>query len=496
MRRGALKLRLLAGGAVSIVVVFTVFGVGLYFLFERHVERRVALELGLHLRQLVSGIERGPTGALQLARPLAEPRFAEPLSGLYWQVSPEPSGAVLRSRSLWDAALTLPADRIADGAVHQYVIPGPGGASLFAVERVVGLPKAMGGGDVRAVVAIDRTELTTAARDFLTDLLPFLCALGAVLLGAGWLQVTIGLRPLDAVRSRLADVRGGRRTQLGAEFPDEVLPLAAEVDLLLLAQEGAITKARARAADLAHALRTPLAVLQGDAEALRVRGEHQVADEIAGVADSMRRTVERELAQARAGTRVSRGMAEPLLPMVQSIVGVLSRLPAGRSLDFAIEIAPELHADVDPQDLSEVIGCLGENATKWARGRVTFSARAEGEALSIAVEDDGPGISVDRREMALSRGGRLPQAKPGSGLGLAIVDDLCEAYGGMITLETGTWGGLRAEVRLPAAKELRERKGPPYTRRAAGDGIAGGHHDSPPRRNMTEPADLNHQGQE
>ena len=144
-------------------------------------------------------------------------------------------------------------------------------------------------------------------------------------------------------------------------------------------------------------------------------------------------------------------MAEPLLPMVQSVVGVLSRLPAGRSLDFAIEIAPDLRADVDPQDLSEIIGCLGENATKWARGRVTFSAAVEGEALSISVEDDGPGISADRREMALRRGGRLQQAKPGSGLGLAIVGDLCEAYEGTVSLGTSVWGGLKAAVRLPAA---------------------------------------------
>jgi signal transduction histidine kinase len=235
----------------------------------------------------------------------------------------------------------------------------------------------------------------------------------------------------------------------GSEFPDEVLPLTAEVDLLLLAQEAAIIKARSRAADLAHALRTPLTVLQGDAEELRLRGEPQIADEIASVADGMRRSVERELAHARAGTRVSRGMVQPVLPVVQSVVRVLSRLPAGRCLDFAVEIAPDLRADIDPEDLSEIMGILGENATKWARGRVTFSASADIETLNISVEDDGPGIPIDRREMALSRGGRLPQTKLGSGLGLAIVSDLCGGYGGKVLLSTASLGGLKAEIRLP-----------------------------------------------
>jgi signal transduction histidine kinase len=454
MRRGALRLRLLAAGAVSIVLALALLGVGLFFLFERHAERRLALELESQLRQLISGIERNPAGVLQLTRPLAEPRFLEPLSGLYWQVSPEPSGPALRSRSMWDAALTLPHDAMGDGIVHRHEIEGPNHETLFAVERTVVLPKTLGGGVVRAIVAVDRSELTSAGWAFISDLIPFLSGLTVFLLAAGWIQVTIGLRPLDIVRTRLADVRAGRRTQLGEGLPDEVRPLATEVDHLLVAQEDAIRRARARAADLAHALLTPLTVLQGDAEELRAKGENQIADEIAGVADGMRLHVERELVQSRAGRRVSAGTSQPILPVVQGIVGVLHRLPAGRSLDFEVGIASEVCVAVDQVDLSEMLGNLGENATKWARSRVSFTTTQAAAFATVVVQDDGPGIPQDAIDTVLRRGGRLAHSPSGNGLGLAIVEDLAGAYGGSVRLGRSDLGGLRAEIRLPIGRVL------------------------------------------
>ena len=126
---GSLRLRLLAAGGASILLALALAGFGLVLLFERHVERRVALELEAHLRQLVDGLERPQDGSLQLARLPAEPRFQEPLSGLYWQIAEEPppagdgGSAVLRSRSLWDAVLQLPPDPLQRGEVHQHVIP-------------------------------------------------------------------------------------------------------------------------------------------------------------------------------------------------------------------------------------------------------------------------------------------------------------------------------------------------------------------------------------
>jgi signal transduction histidine kinase len=163
----------------------------------------------------------------------------------------------------------------------------------------------------------------------------------------------------------------------------------------------------------------------------------------------MRRHVERELARARAGARLARGSSQPVRPVVEQVVAVLRRTPRGQSLHWEIDVPEGLAAPVDAQDLSEIIGNLGENATKWAASRARISGRVEEGAVVVAVEDDGPGISHGQIAAVLTRGGRADEAQPGSGLGLAIVSDLAEAYGGTLTIGRSPLGGLSAEVRLP-----------------------------------------------
>jgi signal transduction histidine kinase len=163
----------------------------------------------------------------------------------------------------------------------------------------------------------------------------------------------------------------------------------------------------------------------------------------------MLRYVERELAQARSGARVLVRTAQPVTPVVEQVVRVLHRSPIGRTLDFEIEVPSNLSIDMDAQDLTEILGSLGENAMKWAQARVVFAACDEPGVVRLMVDDDGPGIPESDIEIVRSRGGRLPQDHAGSGLGLAIVGDLAEAYGGSVHLGASELGGLRAEVVLP-----------------------------------------------
>jgi signal transduction histidine kinase len=433
-------------GVGSVVVALCLSAFGLLILFERHVERRVTAELQIHLDQLIAGLERDAQGELVLARPPADPRFDQPLSGLHWQIVIESDGATLRSRSLWDDVLSLPAKPMIGGTVHQHRLQGPSGSSLLALERDLALPAWLGGSEIRAVVAYETGDVRAATKAFAGDLAPFLALIGALLIAAAWTQVTVGLRPLSTIRDRLAAIRSGASRRLGEAFPDEVRPLAAEIDALLSARELQIEKAKARATNLAHGLKTPLQVLAGDIARLEAKGETTTAKNIAEVAAAMRRNVERELARARIADGFANGRAD-IGDVVRRVVAVVRRTPDGARLDWAVKLPPNLQARIEPDDLAEALGNLVENAARHACRTVEITGHDDAGIAVIAIRDDGPGIPEGQLADALKRGGRLDSSDSGTGLGLAIVSDIAAAWGATLKLEN-TGGGLLAELRL------------------------------------------------
>jgi len=464
MTRNSLRLRLIAGGAAAILIALSVAGVALTILFERHVTRTVVDDLEVHLKQLLGGIDIGADGRLVVARPPADPRFADPLSGLYWQVGDD-RDQLLRSRSLWDTTLLAPVDRVAPGEEHHHQVTGPAGARLMIAERQVTLAIGDRPVPIRVAVAVDLARVSAAGMAFAKDLMQALGVLGVVLALATSVQVILGLRPLDALRHGIADIRSGRNRRLPAAVPTEVLPLVEEVNALLEAQEREIERSRGRAADLAHGLKTPLAALAADAGRLRECGEIKLARDIEAVGDAMSRHVDRELARARLRGDARRG--EPavveLAPLVRSLVTILSRTPAGRSIGFEISIADGVWLPFDRTDLAEVLGNLLDNATRHARSRVRIVAAGDG--CSVAVEDDGEGIDAAARSMALARGIRLDQRGEGAGLGLSIVQDVLEAYGWTLSLDSSSLGGLRAVCAAAPAAESSGRSGDAAIRR-------------------------------
>ncbi|UWU88923.1 sensor histidine kinase [Bradyrhizobium sp. CB1015] len=446
MSWGSLRLRLVAGGAVAILIALTIAGAGLTLLFERHVSRTIGDELDVYLKQLVAGIDTDAQGKLVVGRPPADPRFADPLSGLYWQVSDD-SGQVLRSRSLWDTALDLPQDQPSPGELHRHVILGPANARLLVSERRVLLTIGDRRAPVRVAVAADLARVSAAASYFARDLALALGVLGLVLAAATSIQVGLGLRPLDALRRGVADVRSGRRKYLPVDVPTEVKPLVEEVNSLIDAQEREIDRSRSRAADLAHGLKTPLAALAADVALLRQRGEQDVAKAIEAVGEAMSRHVDRELARARArGTARQRGgISTPLRPLVESLMLTLARTPAARRLHFKTCITGEPSVPLDRTDLAEVLGNLLENATRHAKRQVRIGADATANP-AITIEDDGPGIAAAERARVLERGARLDERGEGAGLGLAIVQDVLSVYGWQLVLAESELGGLKAIV--------------------------------------------------
>jgi signal transduction histidine kinase len=302
------------------------------------------------------------------------------------------------------------------------------------------------GGTARIAVAWDTAEIDKAVREFAIDLAPLLAIVGALLLAASWVQVAVGLQPLATVRTSLAAIGSGKRRRLGSQFPDEVRPLAHEVDALLDARDAELERAKTRAGDLAHGLRTPLQVLQTEIDRLSRDGQTAVALDLSTVTRSMQRTVERELARVRLA--VPRRDAEAnIAATVDQVIRVVERTPEGRRLAWVVEVPADLVAAIDRDDLSEAVGNLIENAARHARRTVTVTAARESEGVALVVADDGPGIPAHQLAEALRRGGRLDERGSGAGLGLAIVTDIAETWDGTLALANAD-PGLAATLRL------------------------------------------------
>jgi len=442
--RLSLRLRLALAGAIAVSVALVLTAFGLSALFATHVERRALSELSVHLDQLLAGLARAD-GALVLATRPADPRFRRPYGGLYWQI--EAGDTLLRSRSLWDHVLSLPQDELTDGQVHRHDLIGPNRTRLLVLERSVTLPRRLGGDEVRVAVALQRADLDAARTAFATDMAPYLGLLAATLILAGWVQVAVGLRPFRAIGAHIAALRAGRAERMGSDWPKEVRPLAAELDALLAAREADIVRARARAGDLAHGLKTPLQALMGEANRLRARGNSQAAEGIEDVAEAMRRHIDRELARARTAARARHAEADPA-QVANRVAAVLRRTPSGARLSWTLDLAEGLTAAIDPDDLAEALGALAENAVRHAASAVTLTARARENWLHLIVDDDGPGIPEALRTALTRRGARLDESVPGTGLGLAIAAEIAEAAGGSLELETRN-PGLAARLTLP-----------------------------------------------
>ena len=448
----SLRLRLLLAGAVSILIALALAAFGLSLLFERHVERRIDAELADYLNQLVANLASGPSGELLVRHAPADPRFKEPLSGLYWQIEPAPPGKPLTSRSLWDSSLALPPERSTDDTLHHYRIPGPGGEELYLLQKSIELPPSLNSSRIRVAVAWRAEELRKSVRDFASELVPFLILIGLLLIAASWAQVSIGLRPLAAIRRKLGAIRSGHARRLQSGFPSEVQPLAEEIDGLLDARDHAIERAKARAADLAHGLKTPLQVLNGEIERLKNKGEGEIATDISALSETMRRHIDRELARARINY-ASRRATSNVKSVVDHVVHVIQRAPQGQKLDWDVDVAEGLTVAIEAEALSEALGNLVENASHHARTRVSISTATADQQILIVVRDDGPGIAEEHRLTVLARGERLDTRSGGAGLGLAIVSDIADAAGGRLILDDAN-PGLIAKLQLPENSEM------------------------------------------
>ncbi|MBN8816255.1 MAG: HAMP domain-containing histidine kinase [Sphingomonas sp.] len=299
-------------------------------------------------------------------------------------------------------------------------------------------------GDVTLIAAAPREILTRPIRAALAPLLTALAMLAALFAAATLVQLRLGLRPVRRMRDQVAALRSGRQTTIDEDQPSELRPLAVELNALARDNEAALGAARQSAANLAHALKTPVATL-----ALDLRDDPERAAQVARI-DA---TIRHHLARARASAANLRTKTL-VAPAVGGVVTAVSRIHAERALSFDVELAPELAVAVDPHDLDEVIGNLVNNAARYAQSRVRITGAmdpADRRQVAITVADDGPGVPANLRMSMPHPGLRLDEAGDGHGFGLSIVAELTNLYGGSLTLDEAIESGLAARVTLPVA---------------------------------------------
>jgi signal transduction histidine kinase len=436
--------RLLLISTVWIAGALLVAGLVLSNLFRQQVERDLAHDLQILLDTLLFVTDVGPDGSITLSRRLSDPEFEQPFSGRYWEILVDDK-PVLRSASLEDRQLPLtPMQR--DGGLAQSVVNGPRGEKLLLVDLDLHLPASEH--RYRYAIAADLAEVNPDLVRADRILIGILVVLGLFLIGAVFTQVRLGLRPLGRLGAEIARIRAGHQDRLSGTFPVEVAPLAEEVNALIDHNNVVVERARTHIGNLAHALKTPISVLTARAGS----EPSQLAEVVRQQARAMYRHVEHHLTRAQsAGHSGPVGRRTEVRATIEDMRRTLAQIYAERGLDIRIDSAPELVFMGERQDLEEMLGNLLDNACKWARRQVQLTARAEGNRLVLAVEDDGPGLPAAFPAEAFERGTRLDEAVPGTGFGLAIVRDIAAMYGGRIQLGRSPLGGLAARLELPRA---------------------------------------------
>jgi signal transduction histidine kinase len=276
----------------------------------------------------------------------------------------------------------------------------------------------------------------------------FLTLLWAILSAAAWTQVALGLRPLARIREQVNDLKRSSRERLSDAPAREIEPLVRAINELADAREVDLARARRRAANLAHALKTPLAAIAAQGRRVREAGAADAADGLDRSVAAASAAVDRELARSRAAEirAAATEVSTAVLPAAESVVGVVERAEFVARLVFEIEVPPDLIVPVAAEDLLELMGVLVENAARFARRRVLIFGEPKAEGRALSVEDDGPGIDPAQMAAVFARGARLDESGGGHGLGLAIAKDLAEATGAEISLGRSKLGGLKVAV--------------------------------------------------
>lgn len=444
----SLRARVLLSAAAVLAVFIVLTSLALENAFRDAAQSAREERLMAQIFLLMAAAEAEGDG-LAFPETLAEARFSLPGSGLYARVFDEAADLV------WESASAVG-------------VPEPEPMSLSPGERRLGRRRGSdslgylvaGFGVSWATGEVPRDYVFAAAEDLTAfdaeiarlraGLTGWLATMALLTLAALVLILAWGLRPLRRVAGEVAAIESGDQDRILGAYPREIRALTDNLNGLLAHEQARQRRLDDALGDLAHSLKTPLAVIRGalgdaaDPTGTKALMEEQVA--------RMDHIIAHQLQRARTGALQRAALTPPVQVrrIAERLIESLTKVYREKDVAVTLSVPQDIQLIGIEGDLMEMLGNLLDNAFKWCRSEVRVLASLEGEVLALAIEDDGPGISPRDAEGLLARGARADEAVPGHGIGLAVAREICAAYGGRLTLEGSALGGVRLCLRIPS----------------------------------------------
>jgi signal transduction histidine kinase len=444
LEHGSLRTRFILATMLSTIVGLIVIGTLMAAIIRNYIVEGFHEEMEVHIEELSALTATDKSGQPYLLRRLSDPRFIPKNSGMYWEVVRD-GFVTLRSPSLENRE--LPSGLAAERKPHWAFVQGQAGEMLaYGMLRSDGT----GGAPLQLLMATDKRMIDEVLTEINWPLIYALASFAAIMIVLGAIQINYSLRPLQRMKRAVAEIRSGNASRMLGNYPTEIEPLVSDLNGLLDANTQMIQSARIQAGNLAHGLRTPLAVMLDEAQSIAKKGDAKSADVFLRGCQQMQRYIDYYTNRARMAA-IARlpGQRASLKAAVEPVISAMKRLYRGRKLSICLGDFPDVNAATDEVDLEEMVSNLIDNACKWAKSRVMISWIAEDGQVAVSVDDDGTGISPELYEKVFTVGERLDRSTLGTGLGLSIVRDLAIHYRGAIVLSKSPLGGLRATLKLP-----------------------------------------------
>ena len=441
---GSLRTRFIMATMVSVIIGTILTGLVVARVIQSYVVDRFHEEMEIHIQELADLSLVDAKGQPYLLHRLSDERFIPPGSGFYWEV--ERAGyTTIRSPSLDGNSLPV---GLAKGPepLWQFIL-GPTGSTL---EYAMTKPMTDGGPPLLLYIATDQRMIDEVLAEIDWPLIYSLGAFAIVMILIGAIQINYSMRPLHKMQAAISAIRNGRERRMIGNYPSEIVPLVSDLNQLLTSNWDMLQSARVQAGNLAHGLRTPLAIIADEAQLLADKGGRESAAVLLQSCEQMQRYIDYYTSRARMAAQANLpGHRSALDKVLEPIINAMRRLYRDRGLELMVTYGPKIDVSMDEVDLAEILSNLIDNACKWATTRVEVTWHLDKGAAVLLIDDDGPGITEIQREAVFKVGERLDRSEFGTGLGLAIVKDLLLHYRGSVGLETSPLGGLRVELHLP-----------------------------------------------